>query len=84
MRLRKVSVIAIGLIVAVGIASTARAQGVGAIRGIATDQSGAVLPGVTVMLLNSRNHRRQSDDGNRPERQFSIPALGSGKIQHQR
>jgi Carboxypeptidase regulatory-like domain len=54
MRLQQLSVIAVALVLAcLGLASTARAQGVGAIGGSATDQSGAVLPGVTVTLLNS-------------------------------
>src|SRR5580765_2407904 len=40
-----------GLLLCLGVARPAVAQGVGAIGGIVTDESGAVLPGATVYLV---------------------------------
>src|SRR4029450_2109006 len=53
MRHQKVCVIAVAMtLTSLGLWSPARAQGVGAIGGVAIDQSGAVLPGVTGTLSN--------------------------------
>jgi len=44
-----------------GLARPALAQGVGAIGGIARDESNAVLPGATVELTGQENHALSTD-----------------------
>ena len=48
--------------------------------GTITDSSGAVLPGVTVTVVERSGARRIADGGDRRERQLSLPRAAAGHL----